>query len=511
LISNVSSVRNAPRVAAGTGRGEGHMPQSVSLGKSCDAMLGPYEPHGLTTEDLTELDRIQLASSSRDMWRLCGDHEVFWMSSCSGALECPSEPASSTSMCDWPGNPYQWTNPLNANVSPPAAMGLDPAMPEMSSDRTREGRTRTDGHVDVAAAWSGVNAAEVPYWLRLPHLVLALAGVLPFGVDQLPGCYGRFMCSLCVLALAYSLCTLVGSFYTLVDDGVSILSVVSACYALGGGLGLYSLQQMKVHDLIGTSENLLERYATNHGFSKAWVIASLRLLVFVGSVWMVAVVLIVVLVASQSTIQDEAGGGSNNMVALTFSLVFVSGVVTVLTYCQLHVCAGLGLMVDTFCVDFAARADLTHGEAQWNTMQAVMHRAAQTIDLCFLSVQVSVLSATILVGMDVMLGSGDHESAFRSLPSGFLMMSITHFGQYRAAMVTQKCWQAPALMTSLAGEGVATSAERQHLIQCLLQSNAGFYVRGVRLTVFMVLKVAYLFVIVTLGFAMRLARTASDP
>jgi len=237
-----------------------------------------------------------------------------------------------------------------------------------------------------------------------------------------------------------------------------------------------------------------------------WAAASVRLIVIVGLFWTGAVVLIGLMAVFWSTIESP-----NITMALTVGYIFASGVVVVLTYCQLHVCAGLELMVDSFCVEFLAESNFREGVAQWNTIQALMRRASHTIDLSSLSVQTSVLTATVLLGMDVMLGSGNVEHAFPGLPSCVLLMAIMQFGQYKAAVVTQKCLRMPALVNSLAIEGEAINSERQYMVQFIMQSAAGFYVRGVRLTPFMVFKAAYLCVMIMIGFAMRFSKADSNP
>eukprot|EP00401_Gymnodinium_catenatum_P052384 CAMPEP_0117553988 /NCGR_PEP_ID=MMETSP0784-20121206/50516_1 /TAXON_ID=39447 /ORGANISM="" /LENGTH=380 /DNA_ID=CAMNT_0005351127 /DNA_START=1 /DNA_END=1143 /DNA_ORIENTATION=+ len=354
---------------------------------------------------------------------------------------------------------------------------------------------------------NGDNVGVTPWtlmtcWLRLPYFVLALFSVLPFEVNKLRGIYVFLVRMICLIMLAHSL-------FTLVDEGVNILPVVCVCYASGGGLGLLSLRWRKIHNLIGYNR-LLERYAIAHGFFDEWLAASLRRLVVVGLAWMLAVVMIIPLVANRSANEDEEEGVRNSTGPLTISFIFLSGVVSALTYCQLHICAGLELMVDTFCVNFVQSANFQKGVVQWNTMQAVMRRAAETVDVCFLSVQTSVLTATALIAMDVMLGPRIQEDALLCLPSGLLLMFVMHAGQYQAAIVTEKCLRTPAFVNSLPVEGDAMNLERQYVVQFIEQSAAGYYVRGVRLTVCMVFKVAYLCAMGTLGFAMRLSKPAPN-
>jgi len=401
-----------------------------------------------------------------------------------------SEAASTSSVCASPGPDTSYSEKQTRAMRATSQMGLDGA--RMEQENVILARYTAELNKD--------NVAEAMCSSRLPHLILALSGVLPCGAGKLPGHYKRFVCSACFFTGAYSL-------YTLLSQGVNILSTFCVCYSLGGGVGLFSLQRMNIHNLIGKSDNLLDNYARRHGFLGMWAAASLRLLVFIGAFWTGAVVMTGVMVAVfWSTIESPG-----ITIALTLGYIFASGVVVVLTYCQLHVCAGLELMVDSFCVEFLAESNFREGVAQWNTIQAIMRRASHTIDLCFVSVQTSVLTASVLLGMDVMLGSGSLEHAFRGLPSCGLLMAIMQFGQYKAAVVTQKCQRMPAVVNSLAIEGQAINCERQYMVQFIMQSAAGFYVRGVRLTPFMVFKAAYLCVMIMIGFAMRFSKADSNP
>jgi len=399
-------------------------------------------------------------------------------------------------------DPYQWNKwhmPNAVDSHDVATSGADLEQPDMSSTRTEAQRcastridlekVRVEQETVLISTYTtdqcGDNAAEGPCWRRLPSLVLTLYGVLPFGAGKFAGICGNFAKAVCA-------CVLVFCLHASWDEGVNIHSVVCACYALGGALALHSLHQMRIGHIIGTSATLLEQYAIHHGFQGAWEAKSLRLLGYVSLPLMVATVLNVLLIVTRLAVEDEDDIGLISMVAMI-------------------VCAGLELMVDTFCGTFMNKPDFKWGVTEWNTVQALMRRAAQIIDLCFLIVQTSVFAALFLTGMNVALGYGTPQDAFRVLPVSFAMMGIMLFGQCKAAGVTEKCLRAPALMNSLVVEGVAINVERQYLVQYIMQSGAGFYVRGVRLTAFMVLKGAYLCVMVTLGSVMRLSRSDSDP
>merc|ERR1711972_231564 len=79
-----------------------------------------------------------------------------------------------------------------------------------------------------------------------------------------------------------------------------------------------------------------------------------------------------------------------------------------------------------------------------------------------------------------------------------------------AAAVTEKCSRMPSLVNSLTVEGRNIDRDRQYVVEFIANSTAGFYVKGVRLTAFMVMKLSYLCGAVVFGISMQLVSEARE-
>merc|ERR1712107_374078 len=88
-------------------------------------------------------------------------------------------------------------------------------------------------------------------------------------------------------------------------------------------------------------------------------------------------------------------------------------------------------------------------------------------------------------------GPGGHCTA---LWCGWVLppVSLFLYTLFRAATVTEKCSRVPALLNSWRFGESEVDHGRQHLVQYITHSAAGFYVKGVRLNAYMALKLTYL-------------------
>jgi len=263
-----------------------------------------------------------------------------------------------------------------------------------------------------------------------------------------------------------------------------------------------SFRQQRIGELLGPQSNPLEIYARSNGFFNRWQQSSFPNLLIVTGLWFWVAVWTFWWTDVWSGIQVETLGAA-------VAFILVSGVLSALSLCQLHVCVCMELMVDNFCIQIMECSDFEHGVANWNILQALLRRAAYSIDVCFLVVNTSVLTVPLLTGLNYMLNASDQTLALRSLSSTIPMVFLMLYCQYRAAAVTEKCSRAPALVNSLVVDEVAMDCKRQYLVQYIVQSAAGFYTKGVRLTAFMVLKFAYLATVFAVGLAMRIRNDTS--
>merc|ERR1712203_545078 len=87
----------------------------------------------------------------------------------------------------------------------------------------------------------------------------------------------------------------------------------------------------------------------------------------------------------------------------------------------------------------------------------ILRFAASTVDSCFLLTQTSVLVALLLSGAGILVSEQSPQGClFAWLMAGpvlvFTKVLLMLYSFYRAAMVTEKCLRAPALVNSMASE-----------------------------------------------------------
>jgi len=169
-----------------------------------------------------------------------------------------------------------------------------------------------------------------------------------------------------------------------------------------------------------------------------------------------------------------------------------------------QVFACLELMVDFYCVMFFGCLDCKKGVPAWNSMQALLRRSAEALENGFLVVHTAITITLVcgaLRGVDIALNWNNEGTAMRQpgttlcfycelllvVLSGLILFA-------KAASVTQKCSNVPALVNSVVLEpDKQIDEQRQYLVLYIASSHAGFYVKGTRFTYAMLLKFCYLF------------------
>eukprot|EP00429_Kryptoperidinium_foliaceum_P110517 CAMPEP_0176304242 /NCGR_PEP_ID=MMETSP0121_2-20121125/62330_1 /TAXON_ID=160619 /ORGANISM="Kryptoperidinium foliaceum, Strain CCMP 1326" /LENGTH=177 /DNA_ID=CAMNT_0017645843 /DNA_START=106 /DNA_END=641 /DNA_ORIENTATION=- len=79
-----------------------------------------------------------------------------------------------------------------------------------------------------------------------------------------------------------------------------------------------------------------------------------------------------------------------------------------------------------------------------------------------------------------------------------------------AATVSEKCGRVPAFINAISF-GAGSERKRQHTVEYIASSAAGFYILDTRLTTSMVAKMMYIWCIVVLGALTRLTARKSSP
>eukprot|EP00811_Abedinium_folium_P007262 NODE_1669_length_2406_cov_30.793769.p1 GENE.NODE_1669_length_2406_cov_30.793769~~NODE_1669_length_2406_cov_30.793769.p1 ORF type:complete len:654 (-),score=70.55 NODE_1669_length_2406_cov_30.793769:265-2226(-) len=321
----------------------------------------------------------------------------------------------------------------------------------------------------------------------MTHWLCCVCGIIPFQVGACSAVY-QFL-PLCVIAcmLVYSA---VLSAVSPNEAGFVYQCLSSTVYALGGVCGLAHLWLNRIHLLLGPHQRPLEFYAVRCDFIHDWRRISLRHFVKVCAIWMW-------MVMGRIAMQVGVYDCSLREVLYTVHIYIFGvtcGVVAIIFFCILHIFCGLELAIDKCCVRFFEAKDFGKGVAEWNILQAMLRRAASTIDSCVLTVGTAMLGVLLLSGVEMLNGSvtGPME-AVHCCVSGLPPMVLAHYTCFRAAAITEKCQRVPALVNSWDFGGESFDLMRQYAVRYVTDSAAGFYVKGVRINAFMALKFAYAF------------------
>lgn len=325
--------------------------------------------------------------------------------------------------------------------------------------------------------------------LKLPRTGMWMCGVMPVSCHRAAVCYVNCLPFLAALFAVHA------AFLVVREPELTYVHLCTVCHAIGGCVGLISFRVYSIQELLGPHNRPLELYAISHDFFPDWQGLSMYRFISVALLWLFGVL-------TRALLWGNWIGDSCSETMPLFSLVSftaVSGLVAVQLYVVLHVCCGLELMVDKFCSGFFTNPDVSQGVSDWNMLQAILRRAAHTIDSCFLALQTSVLATILLTGVEVVRGSGSW--LVNTSPKCMVLWAIlvllpvflVLYTLFRAAAVTEKCSRVPALVNSWFVEGKQIDNERQYIVNYIVHSAAGFYLKGVRLSAFMVLKLSYLF------------------
>jgi len=157
-------------------------------------------------------------------------------------------------------------------------------------------------------------------------------------------------------------------------------------------------------------------------------------------------------------------------------------------------------MVDAFCGEVVSAIPLDSVAHVWNLTQAVHRKASVDVEPCLLALcGILALSIPLLVVDIALVGT----RSAHLLPGLFASCGII-YALLAVAAVSEKCARVPALINAIPF-GAGTERTRQHTVEYIASSAAGFYVLDTRLTTSMVVKMMYICCIVVLGALTRLA------
>ncbi|CAE7222436.1 unnamed protein product, partial [Symbiodinium microadriaticum] len=347
---------------------------------------------------------------------------------------------------------------------------------------------------------------------RVGWLLLALSGIM----DVRPGRLWQVLSHWHVVdssLLAVALCYL-GAYSNLHH----FPAITTACYLLGAMTAILGVRHAGITAMIGPYERRLDEYAADYGFTEDWRQLSRYRLAEVLVFWclMMACRILAALLSSKeifgAVLLSSFGMGMVELVAHLLMSLRLSAV----CYAHFHVCSGLELAIDNFCLRLFKDQDMEGALSEWNVLSATLRQASQKTCWSLLALGAActaslVLFASQVVEMPQILGSAFDTALWLGWLYPPLLLFL--YAMYRAASVTEKAMRVAPLVNSWEfepaeenGETVALDPGRQYVVQFINQSEAGFYVFGVRISAYMVQKLAYYFLAVTVGLIANLTR-----
>lgn len=323
----------------------------------------------------------------------------------------------------------------------------------------------------------------------VPSIVLAAFGIIPFKRGRTSLLYSCAVFASMAAVLLHSVVLVA------LDPRLYNFHGSTVCVALGASLGLVFLWVRRIQDFLGPRDGPLLVHAKACGFIGIWSARSLRRLVVVTALWTMAVVCR----TTASFTLNCPETAASRMSLLSFSLAHA--LMASLVYCQLHICCGFELAIDNFCRRFFRSGDFSKAISEWNVLQAMLRRSASDIEACFLALGTSVLGVLMLTALRVWnagdMSSLPHKLGLRceALWAGWVLppAALIFLAIAQGAAVTEKCSRVPSLLnTWVLDNEEQIDHKRQYLVQYIVHSAAGFYVKGVRLRATWALKVAYL-------------------
>jgi hypothetical protein len=339
----------------------------------------------------------------------------------------------------------------------------------------------------------------------LPRWVFSSGGLLPIGTGIASRVYRCFIAMAVVLIVPLSVVLAVG------DPGnAPSVHLSIAFYAWGAALGLFSLRN-HAQEIVGKGV-ALEMYARSQGFLDQWCFRSACRLFVLFFLWFASGLCRFFFMFFQ--FEDGYDWQESGRWPSFLSSLFVSAIFIVISFLQLHVCLGLEVMIDDFGYNFFENSDVSQALISWNIIQAMLRRTSRVLEFSLICMQTSVLGALMLSGIELYDEKGPlTHSASRAVLWSLPMSSYVVISLYvllRAATVTEKCSRVPSLINSIAIDCHTQELDRDAfaIVDYVTNSAAGFYVKGVRLRYFMVLKLMYFLGIALLTLVTRTLRQA---
>jgi len=330
---------------------------------------------------------------------------------------------------------------------------------------------------------------------RAPQVLFRLFGIVRWRKGLLSSLY-------CKLLTVVPACLGAFSLYVALLRGLSGIEAVShGAHAFGCFMAMVGLQLHSAHMLNGSDSGLLDSYAIRYQFTLEWHWVSFGRFIAIllgGILTLMARLWLILEPACYGSAADEIGG-----ILLFTDLAcstLTTGFMVTLMYWQVHVSGGLFVGVDMCSMQLVKEKDLGSAMLQWNLLQAVLRQAANAIDSAFCGFGLALVTLLIYACLKLMQEAQQSPADFSCTAMWYGWMAppwcIMLYVFFRAADVTQLCIRVPSIINGMSFGANKVLYDTQDAARYIIQSEAGFYIEGVRITSSLAVKITYLLCIV---------------
>ena len=335
------------------------------------------------------------------------------------------------------------------------------------------------------------------------ELWMSIAGILEWRSVGFSRLWGFLLLALTLAASGVLL------WFTGTEDLDAPTAATTLCYMFGVAASIWLLRVKEVQELVGKQTGNLDMYAKKCGFLREWRKMSKRrffealgfLIIMCSSRWL---------------------GYSQDVPVLpdlfpNVAFCFAASGFAGMGYLQLHILSGLELAIDSFSINFFRIMHMEDALSEWNVVQATLRHVSSKLSNSLLVLGTSCCMASMLSLVHLAFVRNDIVRGLPLIVDTFWLLPPVVFFLYammRAAFVTEKASRVAPLVNSWTFESHEPGHEgeiaqwmdlgRQYLVQYINQSEAGFYMQGVRIRIFQVTKMCYYVGAILFAVASRL-------
>lgn len=346
-------------------------------------------------------------------------------------------------------------------------------------------------------------------------MVFNIFGILPWDSDRRPRASAVYQAAVRVVVAISVLVSLLPASADRAalhrgDDWRTCDSGGSECWAHDGSFGRMALPVAAIFALtpfalrrhqraLDETVELLRAVALDRRYQSLFDRRARWDILVIAAIWLLIVISTIVCAA-------HGDGRRTELVLLhTMSVAISSGMILCLAYIMVFVCRSLSVMIDAFCCDLVSAIEVEQVAHVWNVTQAILRKASSSVEKC------SLLLFTIMaLTVPLLLLAFDLDGSIASLghivQGGLVSVGVLQ-ALFVAATVSEQCARVPAFINAMSF-GVGTERARQHTVDYVASSAAGFYVFGMRLTLSAVVKFVYFWFVVTVSLVTRTSSSA---